>query len=121
MAAQGGEEGAARLAEIDAAMRRGDLIVACDLAHRAVEEFPDVLAYKHRALLAMARAGATARALDLYGKWALGEAATEDAKLAVDLPSLQARLLKDVASPTPRAGATSGWRPPALPTPRSSR
>jgi len=97
MTAQGGEEGAARLAEIDAAMRRGDLIVACDLAHRAVEEFPDVLAYKHRALLAMARAGATARALDLYGTWALGEAATDDAKLAVDLPSLQARLLKDVA------------------------
>jgi len=101
MAVQESEAAAARLGEIDAAMRRGDLLVAFDLALQASKEAEDTLRYKHRALLALARAGATDRALKLFADWKLDEAATEDHALAVDVPSLHARLLKDLALADP--------------------
>ena len=97
MAGQENEAAAARLGEIDAAMRRGDLLVAFDLALEASKQAPDVLLFRHRALLALARAGATQRALKLFDDWELDKAATDDPRLAVDVPSLHARLLKDLA------------------------
>ncbi len=97
MATQAGERKDVRLIDIDAAMRRGDLLVAYDRARQAVEAAEDVVAYKHRAVLALARAGATSRALELFAEWGLDKAVAADAKLAVDIPSLYARLLKDQA------------------------
>jgi len=54
------ERSAAEWAEaVRDAERRGELLTAFDLAERALEEYPDDLWLKHRAVLALARAGST--------------------------------------------------------------
>lgn len=71
--------------------RRGELLSAFDLADRGLEEHPDDAALKYRAVLALARAGATeeaARRFDLYG---LTGSSDED------VSALQARIAKDTA------------------------
>ncbi|MFI4988496.1 MAG: TRAFs-binding domain-containing protein [Alphaproteobacteria bacterium] len=97
MATQADKPKDKHLAAIDAAMRRGDLLVAFDAARKAAEAAADALIYKHRAVLALARAGATANALKLFAEWKLDKAVPADSALAVDIPSLKARLLKDQA------------------------
>ena len=42
--------------------RRGELLAAFDLAERGLSEYPDDVRLKHRAVLALARTGATAEA-----------------------------------------------------------
>jgi class 3 adenylate cyclase len=73
------------------AERRGELLTAVDLAEQGLAEYPDDLWLKHRAVLALARAGATeeaARRFERYGLHAVEEE---------DIAALGARIAKDVA------------------------
>lgn len=76
------------LARARAAERRGDFLGAFDLAHRGLEAHPGDLALGHRAVLALARSGATAGARALLSTIGL---ATDE------LIALDARLCKDEA------------------------
>ena len=87
----------AGLAEIDGAMARGELFRAYDLATEGLRADPQSVILKHRAILALARSGATAEAQRLYRDWQLDAAAPGDRELASDVVTLGARLLKDVA------------------------
>ena len=71
--------------------RRGEPLAAVDVAQRALADYPDSTWLRHRAVLALARAGATARAARFYHE--LGLADSEDAEIR----SLGARIAKDVA------------------------
>lgn len=73
------------------AERRGEPLLAFDLAERGLAELPEDLALRHRAVLALARAGSTAEALRRYGEYGL------DAIDEPDVVSLRARLEKDQA------------------------
>jgi hypothetical protein len=71
--------------------RRGESLVAFDLAEQGLAEYPDDLALKHRAVLALARAGATEEASRRFEQYGLVGVADED------IASLRARIAKDVA------------------------
>jgi hypothetical protein len=73
------------------AERRGDLLVAFDLAERAHEEHPDDVWLTHRSVLALARAGSTDEARRRFA--ALGLEATD----SDDVQALGARIAKDQA------------------------
>ena len=73
------------------AERRGELLTAFDLAERALEEHPDVLWLRHRAVLALARAGSTDEAARRFREFGLTEVDTED------VAALRARIVKDIA------------------------
>lgn len=85
------------LSEILAAEAAGLLLSAHDLAMTALAADPGNRAIAHRAVLTLARAGATAMALELFHKLGLSEA--KDPEIA----GLGARLLKDVALEAPAA------------------
>jgi tetratricopeptide (TPR) repeat protein len=76
------------LARVRAAERRGDYLGAFDLARRGLEEFPGDLKLGHRAVLALARSGATAGARALLDRLGTGDD---------ELIALDARLYKDAA------------------------
>lgn len=79
---------------VTAAERRGELLSAFDLAERGLEEYPDDVWLRHRAVLALARSGATEEAqrrFDAYGLVSVDEA---------DPQALQARIAKDLALAT---------------------
>ena len=71
--------------------RRGELLSAFDLAEQGLEEHPDDVALKHRAVLALARAGATEEAARRHDRYGLGDSSDED------VAALRARIAKDVA------------------------
>ena len=71
--------------------RRGELLTAFDLAERGLAEHPDNIAIKHRAVLALARAGATEEAERRFEQYALASVEDED------VGSLRARIAKDLA------------------------
>jgi Adenylate and Guanylate cyclase catalytic domain len=71
--------------------RRGEQLAAFDLAERGLEQHPDDLWLKHRAVLALARAGATDEAARRLGEYGLADIADED------VAALRARIAKDVA------------------------
>jgi class 3 adenylate cyclase len=71
--------------------RRGELLAAFDLAERGVAEHPNDLALKHRAVLALARAGATDEAARRFEEYDLAEVPDED------VAALRARIAKDIA------------------------
>lgn len=73
------------------AERRGELLMAFDLAERALEERPDDLWLKHRAVLALARAGSTGEAARHFEAYGLGGVEDED------VAALEARIAKDQA------------------------
>src|ERR1700682_5853687 len=76
------------------AERRGELLRACDLADRGLDEHPGDVALQHRAVLALARAGSTeqaAKRFDLYGLASVG---------SEDVRALEARIAKDIALAT---------------------
>ncbi len=73
------------------AERRGELLTAFDLAERALDEHPDDLWLKHRAVLALARAGSTDEAARRFREYGLE--AVEDE----DVAALRARIVKDIA------------------------
>jgi hypothetical protein len=71
--------------------RRGELLTAFDLAERGLAEHPDDLLLKHRAVLALARAGATEEAARRFEAYGLGGVGDED------VAALHARIFKDLA------------------------
>jgi class 3 adenylate cyclase len=86
------ERSAAEWAEaVRDAERRGELLTAFDLAERALEENPDDLWLKHRAVLALARAGSTDEAARRFGEYGLAGVDAED------VAALRARIVKDKA------------------------
>ena len=80
------------------AERRGELLTAVDLAEQGLAERPDDLWLKHRAVLALARAGATEEAARRFERYGL-RAAEED-----DIAALGARIAKDIALETTEEG-----------------
>src|SRR3954464_4430794 len=73
------------------AERRGELLMAFDLAERQLAERPDDIWLKHRAVLALARAGSTGEAARRFAEYGL--AGIEDE----DVAALEARIAKDQA------------------------
>ena len=71
--------------------RRGELLTAFDLAERGLAQHPDDLWLKHRAVLALARAGATEEAARRFEEYGLRGVEDED------VASLHARISKDLA------------------------
>lgn len=71
--------------------RRGELLSAFDLAERGLAEHPDDVWLKHRAVLALARAGATEEAGRRFEQYGLAGVPDED------VAALQARIAKDLA------------------------
>ena len=80
------------------AERRGELLTAVDLAEQGLAEHPDDLWLKHRAVLALARAGATGEAARRFERYGL--AATDEE----DIAALGARIAKDLALEAAAAG-----------------
>ena len=74
-----------------AAERRGELLSAFDLAERGLEEYPDDVWLRHRAVLALARSGATDEAQRRFDAYGLATVDEEEAQ------ALQARIAKDFA------------------------
>jgi tetratricopeptide (TPR) repeat protein len=85
------ESAAGWLAAVTDEERRGELLSAFDLAERGLARHPDDVSLKHRAVLALARAGATDEARRRFDEYGL--AAIE----AEDVAALRARIAKDVA------------------------
>ncbi len=83
------------LALVKAAERDGAFFQAYDTARQGLAEHPDDLPLRHRAVLALARSGATMQAQALYRELGL------EGRQETDIPELEARLLKDVALATP--------------------
>jgi class 3 adenylate cyclase len=79
------------LAAVKEAERRGELLTAFDLAERGLARHPDDVSLKHRAVLALARAGSTEQARRRFNEYGLAQVATED------VASLRARIVKDKA------------------------
>jgi hypothetical protein len=75
------------------AERRGELLSAFDLAERGLVAHPDDIWLKHRAVLALARAGATEQAALRFDEYGLADAEADHE----DIASLRARIAKDVA------------------------
>src|SRR3954454_5237758 len=84
------ETGSSREAVLDAE-RRGELLMAFDLAERALAERPEDVWLKHRAVLALARAGSTGEAARRFAEYGLAGAEDED------VAALEARIAKDQA------------------------
>ena len=74
------------------AERRGELLLAVDLAERGLAEHPGDLWLAHRAVLAMARSGSTGEAVQRLGEYGLDDVEDEE-----DIAALGARLAKDLA------------------------
>lgn len=74
--------------------RRGELLAAFDLAERGLAEHPGHLALQHRAVLALARAGATDEAARRFDEYRLERSDDED------VAALRARIAKDGALAT---------------------
>jgi class 3 adenylate cyclase len=87
-----GERTAAEWLEaVKDAERRGELLLAVDLAERGLAEHPKNLWLKHRAVLALARSGSTREAARRFRNYGLDEVAEED------VAALGARIAKDDA------------------------
>jgi tetratricopeptide (TPR) repeat protein len=71
--------------------RRGELLTAFDLAERGLAQHPEDVALKHRAVLALARTGATEEAARRFDRYGLSASSQED------VSALQARIAKDGA------------------------
>ncbi len=85
------EELSEAIAEVERMVKKAELISAFDLASRHVETFPDSERLKQLAVLALARAGATDRAMHRFHDWKL------DRSSDTDVLALEGRLLKDAA------------------------
>src|SRR5256885_4104458 len=83
------------LAVVKAAERDGEFFRAYDAARQGLSEHPDDLLLRHRAVLALARSGATEQAQALYRELGL------EGRQETDIPELEARLVKDVALSAP--------------------
>jgi class 3 adenylate cyclase len=88
------------LEAVRGAERRGELLTAFDLAEQGLAEHPDDLWLKHRAVLALARAGATREAERRFLRYGLLAAAEGEE----DIAALAARISKDLALDAPFDG-----------------
>jgi class 3 adenylate cyclase len=92
------------LAEVRRCESEAELFLAYDVARQGLAEFPDDPALKHRAVLCLASTGASSRAAEEFRHLNLDKIASGgpgvSARLAFDIASLQARLLKDEAVAT---------------------
>ena len=79
------------LEAVTAGERRGELLTAFDLAERGLAGHPDDLRLKHKAVLALARAGSTEEASRRFEGYGLAGVQDED------VAALEARIAKDVA------------------------
>ncbi len=86
-----GRPASAWLAAVRESERRGELLAAYDIAERGLERYPDDVPLKHRAVLALARAGATEQAQKRFLDYGLADVADED------VAALNARIAKDRA------------------------
>jgi hypothetical protein len=88
--------------------RRGELLTAFDVAQRGLGEHPADLRLRHRAVLCLARTGATAEAARRFEQYGLELVADED------VASLRARIAKDLAlaadGPARQHGAAAAAR-----------
>ena len=89
------------LEAVKGAERRGELLTAVDLAEQGLAEHPDDLWLKHRAVLALARAGATGEAAQRFERYGLQSAQQED------IAALAARIAKDLALEAAEQGRRS--------------
>jgi len=87
------------LAEVRRLEREGELFRAYDLARQGLEEYPDNLALKRRAVLCLASTGAANQAGALFDHFRLDQAIEDalDTGLALDIAALRSRLIKDEA------------------------
>ncbi len=74
------------------AERRGELLSAVDLAERGLEQYPEDLWLRHRAVLALARSGSTGEASRRFAEYELDRVADDE-----DVGALAARIAKDEA------------------------
>jgi class 3 adenylate cyclase len=81
------------LSAVKAFEREGEFFKAFDLAAQGLAAFGDDVGLKHRAVLCLARAGATDLAQQKYAEFGLAKAADD----SEDVDALKARLLKDEA------------------------
>jgi tetratricopeptide (TPR) repeat protein len=79
------------LEAVKAEERRGELLAAFDVAERGLTDHPSDVRLKHRAVLALARAGATEEASRRFTLYGLDEVQDED------VAALRARIAKDRA------------------------
>ena len=79
------------LADVREAERRGELLLAFDLADRGLDEHPGDVDLRYRAVLELARAGSTNEAKRRFAQFGLGSVASED------VAALGARIEKDIA------------------------
>jgi thioredoxin-like negative regulator of GroEL len=86
------------LQAVQEALARGDLFGAYDAAARAIEDGHDNEEMRHSQALALARMGDTERALHLFRAYGLDKSRQDHRR------ALGARLLKDAALATGRAG-----------------
>jgi tetratricopeptide (TPR) repeat protein len=86
------------------AERRGELLLAVDLAGRGLDEHPDDLWLRHRAVLCLARSGSTGEAAARFERYGLAQLEAHE-----DVAALAARIAKDralaAAGPSRRARA----------------
>lgn len=79
------------LEAVKSAERRGELLTAVDVAEQGLAQYPDDLSLKHRAVLALSRAGATEEAAARFERYGLAASEEED------IAALGARIAKDLA------------------------
>jgi class 3 adenylate cyclase len=82
------------LASVKTAERDGEFFRAYDTARQGLAQYPDDLPLRHRAVLALARSGASEQARALYQDLGL------EGRQEKDIPELEARLSKDLALAT---------------------
>lgn len=80
------------LRQVKDSERRGELLAAYDLATRALAFHPHDVSLRHRAVLLLARAGATRSARQRFAELALAEE-----RAVEDVAALEARIAKDFA------------------------
>jgi class 3 adenylate cyclase len=104
-----GEEG--WLARIGGQRAQGNHLAAFDLARQALEIMPGAIRCEHQAILALARAGALAGALQRYESLVTSGRIDQidDPILAADFAGLGGRLFKDLAERAPE-GAARAYR-----------
>jgi Adenylate and Guanylate cyclase catalytic domain len=79
------------LDQVIEAERRGELLTAVDVAESGLKQHPHDVGLRHRAVLALARAGSTGEAARRFHAYRLGELDDEETQ------ALGARIAKDVA------------------------
>lgn len=91
------------LTEVRALEGRGELVLAYDTALRGLGEHPDDIWLKYRAVLALAKSGATRRAGNEFRRLGLA------GRTETDIAALDARIAKDEALALPESERAAGF------------